>query len=179
MGWRDVVWCGAVRCGAPKALLPEGKGRDVYPRVQVNGRAVRVVRALCASVHSTAESRGMHWSACGLWQLTNFHRMEFNVPIPNSIPPPTRCDSVQDCGMVHTHSCQTYRLRHYPLERALHKPCHPWCAISCGIRKPSAWGEHGLEAVARSLVAQREAQKRQSLRFLKAHGRKHEARGLG
>ena len=26
----------------PKALLPEGKGRDVYPWVQVNGRAVRL-----------------------------------------------------------------------------------------------------------------------------------------
>ena len=35
-----------VLCGVPKALLPKGKGQDVYPRVQVN-RAVCVARALC------------------------------------------------------------------------------------------------------------------------------------
>ena len=38
--WCGVVWCGVVWCGVLKALLPEGNGRDVYPRVQVNGRAV-------------------------------------------------------------------------------------------------------------------------------------------
>ena len=42
------VWCGMVWCGVPKALLPKGKGRDVYPRVQVNGKAVCVVCAPCA-----------------------------------------------------------------------------------------------------------------------------------
>ena len=30
--WGAMVWC-----GVPKALLPKGKGRDAYPRVQVNG----------------------------------------------------------------------------------------------------------------------------------------------
>ena len=54
--WCGVVWCGVVWCGVPKALLPEGKGRDVYLRVQVNGRAVCVVCALCAGVLSAAES---------------------------------------------------------------------------------------------------------------------------
>ena len=53
MEWSGVVWC-----GVPKALLPEGNGRDVYPRVQVNGRAVCVACALCVSVLSSAESRG-------------------------------------------------------------------------------------------------------------------------
>ena len=38
--WRGVVWCGVVWCGVPKVLLPEGNGRDVYPRVQVNGSVV-------------------------------------------------------------------------------------------------------------------------------------------
>ena len=38
--WLGVVWCGVIWCGVPKALLPEGNGPDVYPRVQVNGRAV-------------------------------------------------------------------------------------------------------------------------------------------
>ena len=33
-----MVWCGVL-----KGLLPEGKGRDVYPRVHVNRRAVCVV----------------------------------------------------------------------------------------------------------------------------------------
>ena len=49
--WCGVVWCGVVWCGVPKALLPKGKGRDVYPRVQVNGLGcVCVVCALCVSV---------------------------------------------------------------------------------------------------------------------------------
>ena len=37
-----MVWC-----GVPKALLPKGKGQDVYPRVQVNGRAMCVVCTRC------------------------------------------------------------------------------------------------------------------------------------
>ena len=46
--WCGVVWCGVVWCGVPKALLPNGKGRDVYPRVQVNGLGcVCCVRAVC------------------------------------------------------------------------------------------------------------------------------------
>ena len=48
---RDVVWCGVVWCGVPKALLQEGNGRDVYPRVQVNGRGcVCCARAVCMCV---------------------------------------------------------------------------------------------------------------------------------
>ena len=55
------VWC--VVCGGGvlvglwlvfgvlKALLPKGKGRDVYPRVQVNGLGcVCCVRAVCKCV---------------------------------------------------------------------------------------------------------------------------------
>ena len=39
------VWC------VPKVLLPKGKGRDVYPRVQVNGLGcVCCVRAVCKCV---------------------------------------------------------------------------------------------------------------------------------
>ena len=53
-----VVWCGVVWCGVPKALLPKGKGRDVYPRVQVNGRAVCVVCVLCASVFRKGRRAG-------------------------------------------------------------------------------------------------------------------------
>ena len=49
--WCGVVWCGVVWCGVPKALLPEGNGRDVYPRVRVNGRGcVCCVRAVCMCV---------------------------------------------------------------------------------------------------------------------------------
>ena len=48
--WCGLVWCGVVWCGVLKALLLEGNGRDVYPRVQVNGRAVCVARALCVNV---------------------------------------------------------------------------------------------------------------------------------
>ena len=35
-----VLCCAVLCCAVPKALLPEGNGRDLYPRVQVNGRAV-------------------------------------------------------------------------------------------------------------------------------------------
>ena len=49
--WCGVVWCGVVCRGVPKALLPNGKGRDVYPRVQVNGLGcVCCVRAVCKCV---------------------------------------------------------------------------------------------------------------------------------
>ena len=52
MAWRGVAWCaeGAVT----KGQWP--------PWVHVNGRAVCVARALCASVSTTAESGGMYWS---------------------------------------------------------------------------------------------------------------------
>ena len=49
----------SVWCGVPKALLPEGNGRDVYPRVQVNGRAVCVARAPCVSMWLLAERGGV------------------------------------------------------------------------------------------------------------------------
>ena len=46
-----VVGCVVVCVCVPKALLPEGKGRDVYPRVQVNGLGcVCCVRAVCKCV---------------------------------------------------------------------------------------------------------------------------------
>ena len=58
-----VLWCGwgvmrggvafrGVVCGVvPKALLPQGNGRDVYPRAKVNGRGcVCCVRAVCKCV---------------------------------------------------------------------------------------------------------------------------------
>ena len=61
------MWCGVVRCGVPKAPLPEGKGRDVYPRVQINGRAVCAAWALCASVFHAAEggNREETWRPLG------------------------------------------------------------------------------------------------------------------
>ena len=63
-----VAFCCDVLCRAvPKVLLPKGKGRDVYPRVQVNGRSVCVARALCASVFTTAESGGICSALC--WRL--------------------------------------------------------------------------------------------------------------
>ena len=57
--WCGVVWCGVVWCDVLKALLPEGNGRDVYPRVQVNGRAVCVARGPCVSVWLLAERGGV------------------------------------------------------------------------------------------------------------------------
>ena len=46
--WCGVVWCGVVWCGVPKALLPKGNGRDVYPRAKVNGLGcVCCVRCVC------------------------------------------------------------------------------------------------------------------------------------
>ena len=42
-------------CYVPKALLPEGNDRDVYPRVQANWRAVCVVRAPSVGLRLLAE----------------------------------------------------------------------------------------------------------------------------
>ena len=58
-------------CGVPKALLPEGSGQDVYPRVQVNGwGCVCCVRAVC-SVWISAERGGVGetWSSPP-WRLS-------------------------------------------------------------------------------------------------------------
>ena len=53
------MW-GVVWCGVPKALLPQGNGLDVYPRVQVNGRAVclsaRCVLVCCCTAGTSAQS---------------------------------------------------------------------------------------------------------------------------
>ena len=49
--------CCVVR-GVPKALLPEGNGQDVYPRVQVNRRAVCVAHAPRVSVWLSAGRGG-------------------------------------------------------------------------------------------------------------------------
>ena len=46
-----VLCCAVLCCVVPKALLPKGKGREVYPRVQVNGLGcVCCVRAVCKCV---------------------------------------------------------------------------------------------------------------------------------
>ena len=51
---------GVVCCGVPKALLPQDNGRDVYPRVQVNGRVVclsaRCVLVCCCTAGTYALS---------------------------------------------------------------------------------------------------------------------------
>ena len=59
-------------CFVPKALLPEGKGRDVYPRVKVNRRAVCVVCALCACVF--------------LHSLTSAHLHLAGIALPTPVP---------------------------------------------------------------------------------------------
>ena len=56
--WRGMVCSGMLWCGVPKALLPKGKGRDVNPRAQVHGRAVCVVRTLCANVFRKGRRAG-------------------------------------------------------------------------------------------------------------------------
>ena len=65
--WQYRVWR-----GVPKALLPEGNGRDVYPRVQVTGRAVclsaRCVLVCCCTVGTSAQ---LHLARAAL--LTPMH----------------------------------------------------------------------------------------------------------
>ena len=51
--WCGVVWCGVVWCGVVcrRRCYQKAKGRDVYPRVQVNGLGcVCCVRAVCKCV---------------------------------------------------------------------------------------------------------------------------------
>ena len=62
-----VVWCGVVCCVVPIALLPEGNGRDVYPRVQVNGRAVcRSARCVPVCCCTTGTSAQLQWAGAAL-----------------------------------------------------------------------------------------------------------------
>ena len=62
-----VLCCAVLCCVVPKALLPEGNGRDVYPRVQVNGRAVclsaRSVLVCCCTAGTSAQ---LHWAGAAL-----------------------------------------------------------------------------------------------------------------
>ena len=64
--WCGVVCCGVVWCGVPKALLPKGNGRDVYPRAKVNGLGcVCCVRAVCVYValgRRQGEARKTWWA---------------------------------------------------------------------------------------------------------------------
>ena len=53
--WLANAWCDVAWCGVPKALLLEGNGRDVYPRVQVHVRDVCIARAPCVSVWFSVE----------------------------------------------------------------------------------------------------------------------------
>ena len=53
VGSGGVVWCGVVWCGVVcrRRCYQKAKGRDVYPRVQVNGLGcVCCVRAVCKCV---------------------------------------------------------------------------------------------------------------------------------
>ena len=65
--WYNVGCNALVWQAVPKALLPKGSGRDVYPRVQVNRRAVclsaRCVLVCCCTVGTSARS---HWARAAL-----------------------------------------------------------------------------------------------------------------
>ena len=72
--WCGVVWCGVVWCGVPKALLPEGNGRDVYPR-----EGCVSMCALCASVLLYSRdlcSVALGWY-CSAGACARSHRVEW------------------------------------------------------------------------------------------------------
>ena len=51
-------------CGVPKALLQEGNGRDVYPRVQVHGRAVCIsARSVLVCYRTAGPVHNRTWPA--------------------------------------------------------------------------------------------------------------------
>ena len=55
-----VLCCVVLCCVVPKAPLSEGNGQDVYPREQVNGRAVCAACALCLVIGRT-RGKGETW----------------------------------------------------------------------------------------------------------------------
>ena len=63
---RGVVWC-----GVPKAMLEEGNGRDLHPRVQVYGGAVCVARATCVRVWLQAYK----WGAGETWMSPSWRQL--------------------------------------------------------------------------------------------------------
>ena len=93
--WCGVVWCGVVWCGVPKALLPEGNGWDVDPRVQVIGRAVcvsaRCVLVCCCTAGTSAQSHlagtALPTTAVSIAQRGN----ESSATGPQHFPPPLSC----------------------------------------------------------------------------------------
>ena len=77
--WCGVVWCGVVWCGVPKALLREGNGRDVYPRVQVNGRGAVCLSVRCVSKCALCASVLLHSRTCA-------HSHLAGIALPTPVP---------------------------------------------------------------------------------------------
>ena len=106
-----MVWCGVL-----KALLPEGKGRDVHPRVQVNGKAVCVVCAMCDCVllHSRTSAHS-HLASIALPTLVPNHKGSRRPTAP-CVP---RCTMSVFCVVAHclllctTVHCNACALLHY------------------------------------------------------------------
>ena len=61
--WCGVVWCGVVWCGVPKALLPNGNGRDALDTADakregcVSECMLRVVPVLCGPASPICAAR--------------------------------------------------------------------------------------------------------------------------
>ena len=118
--WCGVVWCGVVRCGVvwcgvvwcgvvwccvvcrrrcyQKAMAgSEGNGR-VYPRVQVNGRAVclsaRCVLVCCCTVGTSAQ---LHWAGAALPTPVHGHTGSIGLTAPRVL----RCTTSTLCAVLH------------------------------------------------------------------------------
>ena len=139
-----VVLCCVVCCGVPKALLPEGNGRDVYPRVQVNGRAVclsaRCVLVCCCSAGTSAQS---HLAGFALLTPVHGHTGSSGPTAPCVL----RCTISTLCALCAVPHCLV-------LCTALHCVCpaalHLWAvgsgqwAVGSGtsaMRGPTSWGQ--------------------------------------
>ena len=93
------VLCSAVPCCAvPKALLPKGNGRDVYPWVQVNGRAVclsaRCVLVCCCTAGTSAQ---LHLAGAALPTPVHCHTGSIGPTAPYAL----RCTISTLCAVLH------------------------------------------------------------------------------
>ena len=143
--WCGVVWCGVVWCGVPKALLPEGNGRDVYPRVQVNGRAVclsvRCVLVCCCPAGTSAQS---HLASAALPTPVHRHTGSSGPTTPCVL----RCTIGTLCAVpsVRCRTAWCWAL-HCIVCALLHCTCGQW-AVGCGtyaMHCHTAWGHWAVE----------------------------------
>ena len=98
--WCGVVWCGVVWCGVVcrRRCYQKAKGRDVYPRVQVNGLGcvccVRAVRKCVVALPDQCTPAMHCLTALGQWAV---ELLQYTAALPGGSEQWTSCNTLPHC----------------------------------------------------------------------------------